>query len=70
MSKGIMVYIVKDEELLEVYGKEQLVEFAKEQAQYLIDYVDSKSEMKVSDVNSAKKILNARGFSVEEKLVI
>ena len=69
MSKGIMVYIVKDEELLEVYGKEQLVEFAKDQAQYLIDHVDSKSEMKVSDVNSAKKILNARGFSVEEKLV-
>ena len=64
-----LTFVVRDEELFDVLGIKQLISFAKYQAQYLTDHVDSKLEQEIEDVDSAKKILNARGFSVEEKLV-
>lgn len=65
------VYIVKDEELLEVYGKEQLIEYATEQAEYIEDYVDDDEELieksKHMTVDIAIEVLQTRGFSVEIK---
>ena len=67
------VYIVKDEELLEVYGKEQLIEYATEQAEYIEDYDDDYKELiekgKHMTVDIAIKVLETRGFTVETKIV-
>lgn len=67
------IYIVKDEELLEVYGKEQLIEYATEQAEYIEDYDDDDKELikesKHMTVDIAIKVLETRGFTVETKIV-
>lgn len=63
------VFRVTDEELDEVMGEGQLIAFAKDQQQELDpdDYVLlSNNEEKSTEISNAKKILNLRGFEVEE----
>ena len=66
------VFIVKDEEVTYVYGKGQLIEYAKEQLEYLDMDKVMDIDNKYNTTNNwneelAIKVLEARGFSVETK---
>ena len=68
------VFIVKDEEVTYVYGKGQLIEYAKEQLKYLDMDKVMDIDNKYNTTNTwteelAIKVLEARGFSVETKEV-
>lgn len=68
------VYIVKDEEVTYVYGKEQLIDYAKEQLEYLdmdkvMDIDNKYNTTNTWNEELAIKVLKARGFSVETKEV-
>lgn len=68
------VFIVKDEEVTYVYGKGQLIEYAKEQLEYLDMDEVMNIDNKYNTTNTwteelAIKVLEARGFSVETKEV-
>lgn len=71
------VIIVRDEELNEVMGVKQLIEFANDQYAVLVDiddgdyYKDLKEKFKdgVKTLPDAIEVLIARGFTIETKEV-
>ena len=68
------VYIVSDEEVFYVYGKEQLIDYAQFQL-YCLDPEDTIEIANKCNVNKgwtediAIEVLQARGFDVETKMV-
>lgn len=68
------VYIVSDEEVFYVYGKEQLIEYAQFQL-YCLDPEDVLEIANKYDIKKgwteeiATEVLQARGFKVETKMV-
>lgn len=66
MNNKMVVYVVKDKYGIDVLGQKQLIKFAKEQLQYLIDYVDRSLEQfeEIKDVDVAMQVISMRGFSV------
>lgn len=69
------VYIVSDEEVFYVYGKEQIIEYAQEQLECIEEPEDI---LEIANKFNIKKgwtediaieVLQARGFKVETKMV-
>lgn len=65
------VYVVKDEEINDVLGVNQLISYANEQYEYLEDDNELKQKCQggVKDLDTAIKVLMNRGFVVETKEV-
>lgn len=70
------VMIVRDEELNEVMGEKQLIEFANDQYESLVDMDDEDNEDLINKCKDGVKtlpdaieVLIARGFTIETKEV-
>lgn len=69
------VYIVSDEEVFYVYGKEQLIDYAQEQLECIEEPEDVLEIANKYDIKKgwneefAIEVLQARGFKVETKMV-